>query len=157
MSTGTLSDRHQAFADQYVKLNFNGTQAAITAGYAETGAHVTANRLLKNPKIRSAIEARKREVADAMRSASKVSPAEIITGLHREATDSRSPAARVSAWRTLADIHGMLGGAEAELPPGLSAFMAALGRGLAGGQGSGSVESPVMTLEARMVDGDEAV
>ena len=36
--------------------DFNGTQAAIRAGYAEKGARVTACRLLTNPNIKAQVE-----------------------------------------------------------------------------------------------------
>ena len=45
-----LSPKARKFVTEYLK-DFNGTQAAIRAGYSSTGAGVTANRLLKNPKI----------------------------------------------------------------------------------------------------------
>jgi phage terminase small subunit len=38
------------FAHEYV-IDHNGTQAAIRAGYTEKSAHVTASKLLKNPKV----------------------------------------------------------------------------------------------------------
>lgn len=62
-----LSSRQEEFARQYIvptanqiykKLTpddvpFNGTRAAIRAGYAKNGAHVTASRLLKNHKVQA--------------------------------------------------------------------------------------------------------
>jgi phage terminase small subunit len=44
---------------QFIKeypIDFNGTQAAIRAGYAEKGANVTASKLLTNPNIAAAIQ-----------------------------------------------------------------------------------------------------
>lgn len=46
------------FADCYLANGFNGTKAAIEAGYAPKGAHVQASRLLKNAKVIDYIESR---------------------------------------------------------------------------------------------------
>lgn len=59
-----LNNRKLAFAREYVK-DWNGTQAAIRAGYNVAGAAVEASRLLKNPKIVSIIEQYKEEAAIA--------------------------------------------------------------------------------------------
>ena len=45
----------EVFARQYVILNFNGKQAAISAGYAKKSAEVTASQLLRNPKVKALI------------------------------------------------------------------------------------------------------
>ena len=47
-----LPDRHKLFALEYLK-DFNGTQAAIRAGFSKKGARVTATRLLTNDAIRA--------------------------------------------------------------------------------------------------------
>ena len=43
------------FVQEYLK-DLNGTQAVIRSGYSETGAAVTANRLLTNPNIMALVE-----------------------------------------------------------------------------------------------------
>lgn len=48
-------DRHKKFAQEWV-IDQNGTRAAMAAGYAESGAHVEASRLLRNPKVRKMID-----------------------------------------------------------------------------------------------------
>lgn len=50
-----LSDRQKAFIDNYVKT-LNATQAALSAGYAESGARVQGYRMLTNPYIREKID-----------------------------------------------------------------------------------------------------
>lgn len=50
-ATYDLTDKQRAFAIEYVK-DFNGTQAAIRAGYSKNGANVAAVRLLSNATIR---------------------------------------------------------------------------------------------------------
>jgi hypothetical protein len=50
-----LTDKQRAFVSEYLK-DFNATQAAIRAGYAESGARVEGHRLLTNANIRAEIE-----------------------------------------------------------------------------------------------------
>jgi phage terminase small subunit len=49
-----VTPKQQLFAREYL-VDLNGTQAAIRAGYAARGAEVTASRLLRNPKVATAI------------------------------------------------------------------------------------------------------
>lgn len=46
----SLTPRQERFCEEYV-VDLNGTQAAIRAGYAESGAYTEANRLLKNADV----------------------------------------------------------------------------------------------------------
>lgn len=50
----TLTDKQRRFVEEYL-IDYNGTRAAKTAGYAESSAHVTASQLLTNPKISGAV------------------------------------------------------------------------------------------------------
>lgn len=50
-SREAAADRRKAFVAAYLTNGRNGTQAAITAGFAAKGAGVTAVRLLKEPMI----------------------------------------------------------------------------------------------------------
>ncbi len=52
-----LSDRHQAFLDEYITNGFNATRAAIAAGYAECSASVRGHLLIRNDKIRERVDA----------------------------------------------------------------------------------------------------
>ena len=45
----------EVFARQYVALGFNGTQAAINAGFSKKTAYSQASRLLRNVKVRALI------------------------------------------------------------------------------------------------------
>lgn len=45
-----LSDRQKSFIEEYL-IDFNATQAALRAGYAEKGVSATASQLLANPKV----------------------------------------------------------------------------------------------------------
>ena len=52
-----LRPQWRKFADEYCR-DFNGTQAAIRAGYSPNGAGVQAHHLLRKPNIRAHISAR---------------------------------------------------------------------------------------------------
>ncbi len=47
-----LEKRHDRFARLYVANNFNGTKAAIEAGYAKAGARVRASKLLTKDNVK---------------------------------------------------------------------------------------------------------
>ena len=49
-----LSDQMVRFVMEYL-IDYNGTRAAIAAGYAKSGAHTRACTLLKKPKIRALV------------------------------------------------------------------------------------------------------
>lgn len=57
-----LEPREARFVDEYL-LDLNGTQAAIRAGYAVTGARVTASRMLAKPNIQAHIAAARARMA----------------------------------------------------------------------------------------------
>lgn len=54
--TKALSARERLFAHEYVRQRFNGTQAAIAAGYAENSARQTAARLLSKAALKAYID-----------------------------------------------------------------------------------------------------
>lgn len=57
-----LTARQQQFVSEYM-IDFNGTQAAIRAGYNYDGASQTGSVLLANPKVAAAVAAAKAERA----------------------------------------------------------------------------------------------
>jgi phage terminase small subunit len=59
-----LNYKQQLFVEKFIELSFNGYQAALQTGYSQKNAGVSANMLLKNPKVKSAIEARKAELLE---------------------------------------------------------------------------------------------
>lgn len=63
MASKKLDDRPARFVDEYLK-DMNGTQAAIRAGYAPGGAHVSASRLLKNAKVIEALKRKQAKIAE---------------------------------------------------------------------------------------------
>jgi len=50
-----LTEKQKAFSDQFV-VDFNGTQAAIRAGYSKKTAESQASRLLRNVKVQEYIK-----------------------------------------------------------------------------------------------------
>ena len=52
-----MTTKQELFIVEYLK-DFNATQAAIRAGYAENGAAVTGHELLRNPNIQEIIKSK---------------------------------------------------------------------------------------------------
>lgn len=61
---GKLSNKQSAFVEEYL-VDFNATQAAIRAGYAENSAASQGSLLLSNPKIEAALAGRMSDKAMA--------------------------------------------------------------------------------------------
>lgn len=59
----SAEDKRKAFVEAYFANGGNGTQAAITAGFAEKSAGVTAAKLLKDARVLAEIERRRIEIA----------------------------------------------------------------------------------------------
>ena len=59
---GELNDKQRLFCMEYVKNFFNGTKAAIAAGYSENTAPEQASRLLRHVKVNELIEIYKKDV-----------------------------------------------------------------------------------------------
>lgn len=57
-----ISAIQQRFIDEYL-ISSNGTQAAISAGYSARTAQQQASRLLRQPQIKSKIEARQQQAS----------------------------------------------------------------------------------------------
>ena len=74
-----LTDRQRAFIEQLPRNQWNGTKAAIAAGYAENSAAVMACRLLKDPKITAELDKRTVEIAEK----NNVEVGEIIAALRK--------------------------------------------------------------------------
>lgn len=56
-----LSPKRQRFVDEYV-IDFNGTQAAIRAGYSPRTAKEQAARLLTNANVKAAVDDRRKSI-----------------------------------------------------------------------------------------------
>lgn len=71
-----LSAKRQRFVDEYC-IDFNGTQAAIRAGYSVNSANMQAARLLANDNIRKALDEKRLEIAES----SKLKVSDVIDEL----------------------------------------------------------------------------
>lgn len=60
-----LTDKQQRFCDEYL-VDFNGTQAAIRAGYSKNTANEQAARLLANVSIQGQIKSKQNKVANKL-------------------------------------------------------------------------------------------
>lgn len=56
-----LTEKQKRFADEYVRTA-NATQSAINAGYKETSAYSTGQRMLKNVEVKAYIDKRLKEL-----------------------------------------------------------------------------------------------
>ena len=95
-----LTPKQQRFVEEYCANGFNGTQAAITAGYKANSAQQTASENLSKPLILKAVQAELQRLSEA----TGVTAEDVIRGLHEEATDRSDKSkhsARVSAWSWL--------------------------------------------------------
>ena len=57
-----LNPKYKLFAEEYIQNGFKAKQAAISAGYSQRSAHVTATRLIKNADVLEYIKKRIREL-----------------------------------------------------------------------------------------------
>lgn len=101
-----INEQQMLFVEHYLKLN-NGTLAAIKAGYAESGAHVQASRLLKNAKIRDYIEELRTERREAIMNKLANMAADALTVVYDLAMSEDAPeAVRLQASKDILDRSG---------------------------------------------------
>jgi phage terminase small subunit len=99
-----MTPRQIAFAVQYA-LDHNGTAAAVRGGYAEVGAHVTASRLLRKPKVAAVVAAHEADAAERL----GLTRERVLEGLRdalEMARQQNNPVAMVAALRESAKISG---------------------------------------------------
>ena len=128
----TLSPRLQNFALN-IALGQSQYQAAVNAGYAESTATAQSKRMLETVGVKQLIEQHKQRLAEASQGKVAITPEWIAEQLADVAVNAE-PAPRVAALRTLADIHGMLGGGQRTLSDQAQMLVEALGRGLSQGR-----------------------
>lgn len=95
-----LNPREELFCIEYL-VDCNGTQAAIRAGYPKPGAHVTASRLLKRPKIQDELNRRRQRIETRI----EITAADISREAWEIARTAKSESARVAALSLLAKRH----------------------------------------------------
>ena len=74
-----LTSKQKAFIEELPKNKWNGTKAAIAAGYSPKSAGVMAHRLLNNPQITKELEKRMEDIAEK----TDVEIAEIVAALRQ--------------------------------------------------------------------------
>lgn len=97
-----LSLKQQRFAEEYL-LDGNGTQAALRAGYAQSGAGVQAERLLKNANVLEVIKAGQQKRAKKR----GISASWVLKRLIHESKTAEKDAARVKALELVGKHLGM--------------------------------------------------
>jgi hypothetical protein len=103
-----LTGRQRAFVEELPKNKWNGTKAAIAAGYSAKSAHVMACRLLKNPKVVAAIDKRKAEI----RKKTDFTVESQLNNFDRIATEAESNSDYTAALRGHENITKIIGGYE---------------------------------------------
>src|SRR5665213_2755978 len=101
---GVMNARHARFVQEYL-VDGNGTAAAVRAGYARAGAHVTASRLLRNPKVAEAVAKGQQRTGERLR-LDRVRVLEEIKGAIDMAREQGNAMAQISGWREIAKICG---------------------------------------------------
>jgi hypothetical protein len=64
MKPNNLTDKQRRFCEEYC-IDYNGTRAAIAAGYSEKGARTEGSRLLANANIQNYISERQTNLSEA--------------------------------------------------------------------------------------------
>lgn len=101
----TLTLQQQRFCREYVK-DFNGTRAAIRAGYSERTAQEQSSRLLSNVKVCQFLGT----LLDELTVGLEIDADSVLKGLSEIARNSREPAsARVRAWELLGKYFSLWG------------------------------------------------
>jgi phage terminase small subunit len=96
-----LTDKQAAFAREYVK-DFNGTQAAIRAGYSPKSARVQAVGLLAKPNIKGEVQ----RLRDSVESAAIISYHDTCVRMSDIVRDPQDPFASIKAADRLAQLRG---------------------------------------------------
>lgn len=99
-----LSARRAKFVEEYC-LNPNGSAAARAAGYAESGARITAHRLLTNANVIAAIDQKKQELAQQYE-LSRDSVVRELMATIEIAREQLDPSSMIRAWVEIAKIMG---------------------------------------------------
>jgi len=106
MHKNQLTARQKLFCEHYVGAGRgSGALAARLAGFSAASSHVTACRLLKQPKIAATVRGLEEAVAREMGVSRQKVIAELV-GAANLARELREPASMISAFRNVAQICG---------------------------------------------------
>jgi hypothetical protein len=100
-----MNEKQKRFCIEYVK-DLNATQAYIRAGYSQSGAGQSAEKLLRNTEVSNEVKALQQE----MREKNKVSVDTIVTELtadREKAREQGSYSVAVKATMEIARLHGL--------------------------------------------------
>ena len=98
----TLNPKQEAFCREYV-VDWNGTQAAIRAGYAPGSAEVQASRLLSDDKVKKFVA----DLAEQAIERNEISATWVIGQLWKVSLTAKSDGARVRALELLGKYHAL--------------------------------------------------
>jgi len=98
-----LSPKQIAFCDAYLANGFNGTQAAITAGYSPKTANEQASRLLANVNIQKYIKSKQEPLAEKF----KVTREYLVEKLNNVILDDVKDSVYIKAIEVLAKMTGL--------------------------------------------------
>lgn len=82
-SAAKLTGKQQLFATEYLR-DFNGTQAAIRAGYSARTAKEQAHRLLNTPQVKQAVDAAREKVVERV----EITVEKVLSDLEQARTKS---------------------------------------------------------------------
>jgi phage terminase small subunit len=100
----TLTARQARFVDEFL-VDGCGTQAALRAGFAASGAHVEACRQLRNAKVAAAIKTRQEAVSERL-GVTQQRVVEMLLESFQVAKQKAEPAAMVAAAREVGRLLG---------------------------------------------------
>ncbi|OQW68685.1 MAG: hypothetical protein BVN34_08370 [Proteobacteria bacterium ST_bin12] len=99
-----LSARRSKFVEQYI-LHHNGSKAARDAGYAVSGARVTAHRLLTDANVKAEIAAKSQDLAREY----ELNKAQVIKEIQaaiKLANNQLDPGAMIKGWVEVGKLMG---------------------------------------------------
>jgi len=100
-----LTPRQTRFIDEYL-TDLNGTQAAIRAGYAHSGARQEGSRLLAHADIRTIVQKKQADTATKL----EITREDVLRGFLaaiQDAVVQGNPQAQIAGWRQIALMLGM--------------------------------------------------
>lgn len=107
-ATDKLTAKQERFVDEYL-VDFNATAALARTGHKTKSpqyAGLAAHRMIKNDKVKAAIEKRKKEISERI----ALTQDGVVNGLWREANnydETGQAGARVRSWELLGKYLGM--------------------------------------------------
>lgn len=104
MNAAHLTTRQARFVEEYL-VDGNGTQAAIRAGYSESGAYTEASRLLRNAEVARAVKTRQDADSERLR-VSRERVVAMLLAAFEQARVQAEPTAMVAAARELGRLMG---------------------------------------------------